>query len=74
MTSDIPFNLRISCTVNEACAAASLGRTTIYGLIGTGRLRTRKFGTRTLILVDSLMTTVNAAPTSDAEPAHRAAE
>jgi hypothetical protein len=32
-----------------------LGRTKTYEEIGAGRVQTRKFGTRTLIVVDSLV-------------------
>jgi excisionase family DNA binding protein len=67
MASDIPFNQRVSCTVAEAAQASGLGRTTIYEMIGEGRLRTRKFGARTLIMVDSLLAAIEAAPRSIAE-------
>jgi hypothetical protein len=55
MTSAIPFRQRLSCTIPEACAATGLGRTKMYEEIGAGRIRTRKFGTRTLVVVDSLV-------------------
>jgi excisionase family DNA binding protein len=37
-------------TVEEFCRAYGLGRTHVYAVIATGRLRARKSGTRTLIL------------------------
>ncbi len=54
MTSAIPFRERLSCTIPEACAATGLGRTKLYEQIGAGRVQTRKFGTRTLIVVEIL--------------------
>jgi excisionase family DNA binding protein len=57
MTS-IPFRDRISCTVDEACDATGLGRTTIYRLIMLKRLLTKKVGRRTLISVPSLLAAI----------------
>jgi hypothetical protein len=59
MSSIIPFRERISCTIPEACAATGLGRTKIYEEIGAGRVQTRKFGTRTLVVVDSLVALID---------------
>jgi hypothetical protein len=59
MNSVIPFRERISGTIPEACAATGLGRTKIYEEIGAGRVQTRKFGTRTLIVVDSLVALID---------------
>jgi hypothetical protein len=58
----IPFRDRLSCTIPEACAATGLGRTKLYEEIGKGRLKIRKVGARTLVLVDSLVALVNDAP------------
>jgi hypothetical protein len=59
MTSAIPFRERLSCTIPEACAATGLGRTKLYEQIGSGRVQTRKFGTRTLIVVESLVALID---------------
>ena len=59
MNSAIPFRERISCTIPEACAATGLGRSKIYEEIGAGRVQVRKFGTRTLIVVDSLVALID---------------
>jgi hypothetical protein len=59
MTSAIPFRDRLSCTIPEACAATGLGRTKLYEQISAGRVQTRKFGTRTLIVVDSLVALID---------------
>jgi hypothetical protein len=59
MTSAIPFRQRLSCTIPEACAATGLGRTKMYEEIGAGRVQTRKFGTRTLVVVDSLVALID---------------
>jgi hypothetical protein len=59
MNLAIPFRERISCTIPEACAATGLGRTKIYEEIGAGRVEIRKFGTRTLVVVDSLVALIH---------------
>jgi excisionase family DNA binding protein len=59
MTANIAFRDRISCTIPEACAATGLGRTKIYEEIASGRVRTSKVGTRTLILVESLVAMIS---------------
>lgn len=66
MTSAIPFRERISCTIPEACAATGLGRTKMYEEIGAGRVQTRKFGTRTLIVVASLVALIDPGPNTPA--------
>lgn len=50
--TEIPGKLAFS--VREACAASSLGRTSIYGHIAAGRLKAVKVGGRTVIPADSL--------------------
>jgi excisionase family DNA binding protein len=44
----------IATSVNDAAKALSLGRTSIYSLIRSGRLETLKLGRRTLIKVASI--------------------
>jgi hypothetical protein len=44
-----PANEKLGLTVPEAAALSSLGRTSIYKAIGEGRLRIRKYGTRTIV-------------------------
>ena len=46
--------LKIGYSIKEACKASSLGRTTIYSHIGSGRLLARRIGGRTIIPADSL--------------------
>jgi hypothetical protein len=66
MNASIPFRERISCTIPEACAATGLGRTKMYEEIGAGRIHVRKFGTRTLIVVASLVALIDPGPTAAA--------
>lgn len=57
---------KITCTVNEACASLSLGRSKFYELVKAGEIDTVKIGTRTLVKVASLLRIVeiNSKPTS----------
>lgn len=44
-----PTMEKLGLTVPEAAALSSLGQTSIYKAIREGRLRIRKYGTRTII-------------------------
>lgn len=41
-------------SIQEACTAMCLGRTKLYQLISTGKLKAHKIGKRTIILKDDL--------------------
>ena len=45
---------QLAYSINDTAKALSLGRTSIYALIGDGRLETFKLGRRTLIKADSI--------------------
>jgi excisionase family DNA binding protein len=45
---------KLAYSIREACAASSLGRTTIYAHIAAGRLQAIRIGGRTVIPADSL--------------------
>jgi excisionase family DNA binding protein len=45
---------KLAFSINEACAASSLGRTSIYSLIAAGRLKAVRVGGRTVIPANSL--------------------
>jgi len=45
---------KLAFSIREACAASSLGKTTLYSLISAGRLEAVRVGGRTLIPADSL--------------------
>ena len=45
---------KLAYSIREACQASSLGRTTIYSLIGQGRLQAVRVGGRTVIPAESL--------------------
>lgn len=49
--NDIP---KFGYSIREACQATSLGRTTIYKHIASGRLRAIRIGGRTIVPVESL--------------------
>jgi hypothetical protein len=66
MAANIPFRERLSCTIPEACVATGLGRTKMYEEIGAGRVHVRKFGSRTLIVVASLVALIDPGPNASA--------
>lgn len=45
---------QLAYSINETAKALSLGRTSIYALIGEGRLEAFKLGRRTLIRAESI--------------------
>ncbi|MAO57320.1 MAG: hypothetical protein CMM61_16720 [Rhodospirillaceae bacterium] len=45
---------RLAFTVDEVSTISALGRTTLYSKIGSGELRARKCGKKTLILAEDL--------------------
>lgn len=45
---------KLAYSIREACAASSLGRTTLYAHIAAGRLRVVRVGGRTLIPAEEL--------------------
>jgi len=51
MKSDVA---KLGYSIKEACEASSLGRTSIYSFIASGRLRAVRVGGRTIIPADSL--------------------
>jgi excisionase family DNA binding protein len=60
--SKVPFDQRLTCSVLEACQAIGVGRTTLYELIGSGKLRTTTIGRRRLVVVASLLSLVRVQP------------
>ena len=64
--SSIPFRDRISCTISEACAATGIGRTKLCEEISAGRVKRTKVGTRTLVLVKSLVAMIESDESSQA--------
>jgi excisionase family DNA binding protein len=46
---------KLAYSINEACKASSLGRTTIYAHIGAKRLQALRVGGRTVIPAESLI-------------------
>lgn len=58
MPSD-PNTPKLAYSINEACKASSLGRTTIYAHIGANRLKAVRIGGRTVIPAESLHALIN---------------
>ena len=50
---------RLAYSVDEAARASGLGRTTLYGLIRSGRLASHLIGRRRIIPVHSLRALIN---------------
>lgn len=59
----------IAVSIDDACAISGLKRTKLYEEIKSGRLVSRKSGTRTLIRVVDLQAFIDALPVSRAEQA-----
>jgi excisionase family DNA binding protein len=63
MTTDEQTRLEpLTVTVQEARRLTGLGNTTIYKLIGQGKLRVTKIGARTLVIYPSLKSLLENAP------------
>jgi excisionase family DNA binding protein len=63
MTTDEQTRLEpLTVTVQEARRLTGLGNTTLYRLIGEGKLRTVKVGARTLVIYPSLKLLLESAP------------
>jgi excisionase family DNA binding protein len=56
---------KLALKIDEVVEASSLGRATIYRAIKAGKLRTRKFGSRTIVLREDLEAFLRALPFSD---------
>lgn len=54
---------KLGYSVREACLASSLGRTTIYKHIESGRLRATRVGGRRIVSADSLHSLISGAVT-----------
>lgn len=55
-----PQEFRIALCINEACAALGIGRSSLYELIATGRIRSALVAGRRLIPVKELERLVDA--------------
>jgi excisionase family DNA binding protein len=58
----------LALTVQEACAAARIGRTRFYEAVRSGALRVRKHGKRSLVLCDDLRRWLESLPTIEPKP------
>jgi excisionase family DNA binding protein len=58
---------RLAYRVTDACRAAGVGRTTLYGAIKDGELIARKIGRRTVILADDLTAWLRSLPPTAAK-------
>lgn len=56
------FGTRLAYGIEDFAAAAGLGRTTVYEEIASGRLKARKVGKRTLILVEDARAFLSGLP------------
>jgi excisionase family DNA binding protein len=63
-----PANEKLGLTVPEAAALSSLGQTSIYKAIREGRLRIRKYGTRTIITRADLASFLENLPDETERP------
>lgn len=63
--------MKLAYSILEACDLLSIGRTTLYSLIKSGDLQTRKVGRRTLILAKSLDVFIGALDGGDHDGRYR---
>ena len=49
----------LAYSINDTAKALSLGRTSVYALIGDGRLEAFKLGRRTLVKAESIRQLIN---------------
>jgi excisionase family DNA binding protein len=59
----------LAYSLKDAARVSALSRSRIYILLGTGELRGRKAGRRTLICAESLQAYLTALPAPDIRPA-----
>ncbi|WP_246739012.1 helix-turn-helix domain-containing protein [Bradyrhizobium aeschynomenes] len=59
---------KLGLTVPEAAALSSLGQTSLYKAIKEGRLRIRKYGTRTIITRADLASFLEGLPDATKQP------
>jgi excisionase family DNA binding protein len=52
----------LALTIADAAKASGIGRTTLYELIGAGKIEARKAGNRTLIPAESLKAYIDSLP------------
>jgi excisionase family DNA binding protein len=52
-------------SVAEACKTVSVSKTTLYGVIKRGHLKTRKLGRRTLITAEALSDWLASLPSAE---------
>lgn len=63
-----PAMEKLGLTVLEAASLSSLGQTSMYKAIREGRLRSRKFGTRTIITRADLASFLENLPDGPEKP------
>lgn len=63
----------LAYTIPDASAATGIGRTTLYYLIGEGKIEARKVGNRTIIPADSLRAYIASLPAADIRTGQRKA-
>lgn len=53
---------REALSIDEVCSATNLGRTKIFAAISEGQLKAKKFGSRTVVLINDLRAFLAALP------------
>jgi excisionase family DNA binding protein len=64
----VPPMEKLAFTIQEAAKLSSLGQTSIYKAIRDGQLVSRKYGTRTIIRRDDLVSFLTNLPTENKRP------
>ena len=58
----------LAYSIPDACRVACIGRSTLYGLIGAGKIEARALGGRTIIPADSLRKFLAGLPAAPIRP------
>ena len=61
---NLPMQPPLAHTIKRVCELTGLSKTSIYEAIRDAKLKSRKYGNRTLVLHDDLKSFITSLPTS----------
>lgn len=66
VVNEVSTGRKAAYTVKEFCQMFSIGRSTFYAEVASGRLLTKKVGSRTLVLIADAESWASALPSGNA--------